>query len=143
MTIKNTSPAPKKNGLSAVDIIRKDAISHGNNPDATIIAVDKILKDPHYNLVQIGNTVFLLRLVAPFTVEGHIFTADNMMGVVKNYVSLVEGLKQQGVKKAYTYSDEPRFKQFAERSGLPVKITQDMKQVGEKMKPVFVYEMDM
>jgi len=147
---KIASPAPKKNEISgqgaeldSVSIIRKDAIKQGLNPDEILVKVNKLKQNPRVELVQFGNTVFLLQLVAPFTVEVHIFTSDNMMGVLQNYQKLADALKAQGIKKGYTYSDEPMFKKIVERSGMPVKITQTQKQIKGQMKPVYMYEMDL
>lgn len=130
-------------GLDPVTIIRKDAIKQGLDPDRLLIQVGKLKQDPRMELIQYGNTLFMVKLVQPYIVEVHIFTADKMTDILKHFMDLAQGLKSQGVKKGYTYSDNPQFKQIVERSGMPVKIKQDTKSIGGQMKPVYVYEMDL
>jgi len=56
---------------------------------------------------------------------------------------LIKFLKKAGIKQGFTYSEEPIFKQLVERSGMPVQITQTIKQIGNEMKPVYQYTMDL
>ena len=51
--------------------------------------------------------------------------------------------KQEGIKKAYAYTDQPVFKQAVERSKLPIKISQTTQQMGNQVKPVYQFEMDL
>ena len=150
MTNNITPPPPKKMGFSEkgktldpVSIIRSDCIKQGANPDDVIQKLAQLLQDPHYNLVQFGNTIFLLHLVQPYTVELHIFTTDNIMGLMNALKEMIDMAKKEGVKKGYSYSDQLPFKQAIERSGLPIKITPTTRQIGTEMKPVYLYEMDL
>jgi hypothetical protein len=47
------------------------------------------------------------------------------------------------VKKATTYSDRPEFVDLAKKSGLPVKVAQSQKMMGNEMKPVYTFELDL
>lgn len=148
--MKTTSPAPKKienlekgKGLSTVSIVRSDAIKQGLNPDQVVKALGTVVKDPHYQLVKFGHTVFLLHLIKPYTVELHIFTTDNVMGVMNALKQMIAMAKSQGIKKGYSYSDQQAFKEAVQRSGFPIKISQTVKKIGNQMKPVYQYEMDL
>jgi hypothetical protein len=63
--------------------------------------------------------------------------------MVSNFKNLIKFLKKAGIKQGFTYSEEPIFKQLVERSGMPVQITQTIKQIGNEMKPVYQYTMDL
>lgn len=129
--------------LDPISIIRKDAITEGVNPDSLIIAVNKFIQDPHYNLVQFNNTLFLLHLTAPYTVEINLFSADNIMGIMSALKQMIQMLKNQGFKKLIGHTDESIYKTTVERSKLPFKITQTVQQMGDEMKPVYRFEMDL
>jgi hypothetical protein len=147
---KITSPAPKKNeisgqgaGLDTVSIIRQDAIKEGINPDALIYSLSQFIKDPHYQLVKFDKTVFLLHLTKPFTVDVSLFSSDSIMGIMSSMKKMIAMAKQEGIKKAYAYTDQPVFKQAVERSKLPIKISQTTQQMGNQVKPVYQFEMDL
>jgi hypothetical protein len=165
--MQNPSPATKKNGFSGnnpellgaiaeeksdksgkslpvVEIIRQDAQRNGLNPQTILDTLGKLkLSNQNIQTVKIGNTVFLLMRTPPSTVEVHTFTVDNPKVMVSHFKNLAKFLKKTGIKQGFTYSDQPIFKQLVERSGMPVKITQTTKQIGNEMKPVYQYTMDL
>ena len=165
--MENPSPATKKNGLSennadilgvlaqdkeeksskqlsTPEIIRQDAQRNGLNPQTILETLGKLkLSNQNIQTVKMGHTVFLLMRTPPSTVEVHTFTVDNPKVMVSHFKNLAKFLKKTGIKQAFTYSDQPIFKQLVERSGMPVKITQTTKQVGGQMKPVYQYTMDL
>jgi hypothetical protein len=120
--------ALKADGLDSQKILKKLAVMLQNKQK--------------YRLVQIGNTVFFLTQQEPGVVESHIFTQDSPAKIGEAYKKIVAALKKEGMKKGYTYSDNPGFRRVAEMTGLPIKITQTTKQIGNTMKPVYMYEMD-
>jgi hypothetical protein len=163
-----SSPATKKNGistqgnadllgamaeekgdksgkqLSTPEIIRQDAQRNGLNPQTILETLGKLkLSNQNIQTVKMGNTVFLLMRTPPSTVEVHTFTVDNPKVMISHFKNLAKFLPKLGVKQAFTYSDQPIFKQLVERSGMPVKITQTTKQIGNEMKPVYQYTMDL
>jgi len=163
-----SSPATKKNGISAQgnpdllramaeekgdkpkkqiatqEIIRQDAQRNGFNAQQILETIAKLkLTNKNIQLAQMGNTVFLLMRTPPSTAEVHTFTIENPKQIVKHLKGLATFLKKAGIKQAFTYSDQPIFKQLVERSGMPIKITQTTKQIGDEMKPVYQYTMDL
>ena len=165
--MENLSPATKKNGLSennadilgvlaqdkegksskqlsTPEIIRQDAQRNGLNPQTILETLGKLkLSNQNIQTVKMGNTVFLLMRTPPSTVEVHTFTVDNPKVMISHFKNLAKLLPKLGVKQAFTYSDQPIFKQLVERSGMPVKIAQTTKQMGNEMKPVYQYTMDL
>ena len=163
----NPSPAAKKNAFSGnnpdllgtiaqensgksgkqlptTEIIKQDAQRNGLNADQILQTLGKLkLSNQNIQTVKIGNTVFLLMRTPPSTVEVHTFTVDKPNVMVSHFKNLAKFLKKLGIKQGFTYSEEPIFKQLVERSGMPVKITQTTKQMGNQMKPVYMYTMDL
>jgi hypothetical protein len=163
-----SSPATKKNGISAqgnpdllramaeekgdksgkqlstLEIITQDAQRNGFNPQQILETIAKLkISNQNIQTAKIGNTVFLLMRTPPSTVEVHTFTVDNPKTMVSHFKLLAKFLKNAGMKQGFTYSDQPMFKQLVERSGMPVKITQTTQQIGNEMKPVYMYTMDL
>lgn len=165
--MENTLPAAKKNGISGnnpdllgviaqqnsnksgkqlptTEIIKQDAQRNGANPQQILETLAKLrISNKNVRLVRVGNTVFLVMRTPPATAEVHTFTVDKPNVMVNNFKGLANFLKTAGIKQGFTYSDEPIFKQLVERSGMPVKITQTTKQMGNQMKPVYMYTMDL
>jgi len=94
-------------------------------------------------LLQIGNTVLMLKPKSPTEVEFHTFTVEPPESLVKRYQAAVNSLKEMGFKKAISYSTSPAFNKIAEQTGLPVKISQSQQMIGGKMVPAYKYELDL
>lgn len=91
-------------------------------------------------LVHIDNTVFLLLVNGPGTVEVHTMAADeNSSAMAKAFVKLSDYLKNLGVKKAYSYSDDPRYAAVAKRTRLPIK-TEKIKGEDGKQYTAYIQE---
>jgi hypothetical protein len=115
----------------------------GMNMDTFMRKLATKLKDGKTKLVQLGNSVFLVSLIGDGVVEFHTFSAEQPQSLLKNYLGLAKVLKNQGIKKATTYSDRPEFVDLAKKSGLPVKIAQSQKMMDGQMKPVYTFELDL
>jgi hypothetical protein len=88
--------------------------------------------------------VFLLQRTAPTDVEFHAYIADpNMRNVVRSVQGLAKLLRREGIKKATTYGDGPQWAKIAEMTGIPVKTSQVMQNIGGQMKPVYKFEADL
>lgn len=105
-------------------------------------ALVEMLKAPGNKLVHLGNTLFLVMVKAPGEVEIHTFSEETPQALSKNFVDLWKYLKNIGVKKAYTYSDDPRFKKIASMTKLPVKVEQSTQKMGQSIRPVYRYTME-
>ncbi len=101
------------------------------------------LQNSSTRLVHLGNTVFMVIPTNPGEVEVHTFSQETPQGLAKNFVDLTKYLKNIGVRKASTYSEDPRFRRISEMTGLPVKVNQTVKVVGKDAKPVYEYVLEM
>jgi hypothetical protein len=105
-------------------------------------ALVEMLKAPGNKLVHLGNSLFLVMVKAPGEVEVHTFSEETPQQLARNFIDLTKYLKNIDVKRAYTYSDDVRFKKIADMTGLPVKVEQSVNMVGNEMKPVYRYTME-
>jgi hypothetical protein len=94
-------------------------------------------------LLQIGNTVFLLKPLGAATVEFHTFTTEPIDDLVKRYQAGINSLKQMGFKKAVSYAQSPAFVKIAQQTGLPVQVSQSQTMMGDKMVPAYKFEVNL
>ena len=131
------------NALQVVQTSMANQLPPGVTMDTFLRKLATALQDPNNKLVQIGNSAFMLTLIGDGVVQFHTFSAEQPQKLLKNYLGLAKLLKNQGIKKATTYSDRPEFVDLAKKSGLPVKVGQSQKMMGKEMKPVYTFELDL
>lgn len=129
--------------MNSVQIIQKSTEGQlGTMPfNQFLNGLRHLLQNPNNKLLQIGNSVFLIKQTVPGEVEVHTFSAENPQQLVENYKGLAKVLKNQGIKKARSYADSPAYARIAKMSGLPVQVKQTQKMVGNQMKPMYEFEM--
>ena len=106
-------------------------------------ALVEMLKAPENKLVHLGNSLFLVMVKAPGQVEVHTFSEETPQALAKNFIDLSKYLKNIGVKRATTYSDDPRFQKISEMTQLPVKVEQSVNMIGTEMRPVYRYTLEL
>ena len=94
-------------------------------------------------LLQIGNTVFMLKPLPDGTVEFHTFTIESIDDLVKRYQAGINTLKEMGFKKAVSYAQSPAFVKIAQQTGLPVQVSQSQTMMGDKMVPAYKFEVNL
>ena len=145
-TIKKTRGEDEGKTMGVLEIVQAsmgNQLPPGVTMDTFMRKLASALKNPNNKMVQIGNSAFLVTLIGDGIVEFHTFSAEQPQKLLKNYLGLAKVLKNQGVKKATTYSDRPEFVDLAKKSGLPVKVAQSQKMMGNEMKPVYTFELDL
>jgi hypothetical protein len=81
-----------------------------------------IVSQDSAKLVHFGGTLFLILVRGKGAVEIHTMSVnEDSLSLAKNFVALSKYLKQIGVRLAYTYTDDPKFKLIARRTKLPIK----------------------
>ena len=81
----------------------------------------RIVQDQGSKLVHIGNLLFLILVRAKGVVEVHTLGEESRpREMAKNFLDLAKYLKNIGVKTAYTYSEDEKFKKLAKMVDLPV-----------------------
>jgi hypothetical protein len=145
-TIKKTRGEDESKTMNALQVVQTSMANQlppGVTMDTFLRKLASALQDPNNKLVQIGNSAFMVTLIGDGVVQFHTFSAEQPQKLLKNYLGLAKLLKNQGIKKATTYSDRPEFVDLAKKSGLPVKIGQSQKMMGKEMKPVYTFELDL
>lgn len=145
-TIKKTRGEDESKTMNALQVVQTSMANQlppGVTMDTFLRKLASALQDPNNKLVQIGNSAFMLTLIGDGVVQFHTFSAEQTQKLLKNYLGLAKLLKNQGIKKATTYSDRPEFVDLAKKSGLPVKVGQSQKMMGNEMKPVYTFELDL
>jgi hypothetical protein len=99
-----------------------------------------LLKDPNNKLIQFGQSAFLLMRKPPDTVEVHTFSTESPQQLVQAFQGLAKFLKQQGIKKAVTYAENPAYANIAKQTGLPVKMGRAAKKIRGQDKPMYTFE---
>ena len=140
--------APKKpeqkKQVSSTEIIQQSIRKEQPGADVNRImqTIAYMMQRKMIQLLQLGNTVFLLQPKEPGTVEFHTFTIESPQDLVKRYQAGLNSLKQMGFKKAVSFAQSPAFVKIAEQTGLPVQVSQSQMMMGNQMVPAYRFEVN-
>ena len=105
----------------ATDYFRKAAKSE-EQTQQMLGGLARILQDEGAKLVHLGNVLFLVMVRGQGIVEIHTIGEEKRpRDLAKNFLDLYKYLKNIGVKMAYTYAEDEKFKKLAKMVNLPVK----------------------
>jgi hypothetical protein len=100
----------------------------------------RVIQDEGAKLVHLGNVLFLVMVRGQGVVEVHTIGEEKRpRDLAKDFFDLSKYLKNIGVKTAYTYSEDEKFKKLAKMVDLPVK--EYKAEVEGKKLNVFVVEL--
>lgn len=138
---------PKQDGgqqLNSLQIIQESAKKEmpGTDMNRFTQTLAYMIQKQMVQLLQIGNTVFMLKPQGDGSVEFHTFTVEPPQDLVKRYQAGINSLRQMGYKKAVSYATSPAFVKIAEQTGLPVRVTQSQTMMGNQMVPAYKFEVD-
>lgn len=98
-----------------------------------------IVKEEGAKLVHLGNVLFLVLVRGKGVVEIHTIGSEAQPRyLAEDFRQLADYLRQIGVKTAYTYTPDNRYRRLAQLTGLPIKTFQ----VEVERKPMFAYVME-
>jgi hypothetical protein len=138
--------APAASFQSPIDIIRQSArkeLPPGSDVETLLKQVALLVQRNKVKLLQIANTVFLIQPQPDGSAEFHTFTIEPPQVLVERYKAGAKSLKEMGFKKGISYAQSPAFAKIAQSTGLPVQVTQTVKQVGQQMQPVYKFEVSL
>ena len=144
-----SAPAPKKapqqKQVSSTQIIQQSVAKEQPGADINRImqTLAYMMQRKMIQLLQIGNTVFMLKPLPEGTVEFHTFTIEPIDDLVKRYQAGINTLKEMGFKKAVSYAQSPAFVKIAQQTGLPVQVSQSQTMMGDKMVPAYKFEVNL
>ena len=141
---KMKMPKQTEKLLPSDEIIRRSAEKElpGQDIEAFMRKVIALVQTKRIQLLQIGNTVFMLQPKGDGTVEFHTSTIESPSELVKRYQAGLNSLRELGFKKAVSYATSPAFVKIAEQTGLPVRVTQSQTMQGNQMVPAYRFEVD-
>ena len=123
----------------ATDYFRK-ATKSEEEAQALLGGLARIVQDQGAKLVHLGKVLFLVMVRGEGVVEVHTIGEESRpRELAKNFMDLYKYLKNIGVKTAYTYAEDEKFKKLAKMVNLPVK--QYKADVEGKKMNVFVVQM--
>jgi len=130
--------------MPSADIIQKSAENEAPGTDMTrfMQTLGYMVEKKMVQLLQIGNTVFMLKPQGDGSVEFHTFTIESPSDLVDRYKAGINSLKEMGFKKAFSYATSPAFVKIAEQTGLPVRTSQTQTMQGDQMVPAYRFEVD-
>ena len=130
--------------LTSAEIIQRSAEKEAPGTDMTrfMQGLGYMVQKNMVQLLQIGNTVFMLKPQGDGSVEFHTFTIESPSDLVERYKAGINSLKEMGFKKAFSYATSPAFVKIAEQTGLPVRVTQSQTMQGNQMVPAYRFEVD-
>lgn len=99
-----------------------------------------IVQDDGAKLVHFGNVLFLILVRGKGAVEIHTMSIEpNPRELVKNFIQLIDYLRNIGTKVAYTYSDQKYVERLMDMTKLPM----TKKKVDVDGSPSTVYIMEL
>jgi hypothetical protein len=142
----NTQHVAEGGNLSVMEIIQRSAkqeMGGKGNVNQIVNGLAALIKKKAVQLIQIGNTVFMIMPKGGGTAEFHTFTVESPKNLVERFKAGAKVLKQMGFKQAVTYSQSPAFVRMAQQSGLPVKINQGQQTISGQRKPTYQFVLDL
>jgi hypothetical protein len=80
--------------MKPTEIIKANAQQQGVQPESVIAGVGRAIQEKKSFLMQENNSVLVSTMIAPGTVEAHLFTMDSPMVLVKSIAGFLEQFKQ-------------------------------------------------
>ena len=94
--------------MKASEIIKKDCIKHGVDPDKTLIAIQELMKKGRVILLHKNNSVLALISIDQNDYEVHLFTQDTPLKLSQSMLKFFELIKNMdGVNTIYGDADNP------------------------------------
>lgn len=88
---------------------------------AMLAVLSRILQDEGAKLVHLGNVLFLIMVRGKEIVEVHTIGEEKKpREMAKDFLDLAKYLKNIGVKMAYTYAEDEKFKKMAKMVDLQI-----------------------
>ena len=106
--------------MTPTQLIEADARKRKLDASKVMKSIHDLIQSKKATLMQEGDTLLLLRLLAPATVEAHLFTEDQPIKLARNILRIVEKMRKGGLKKVYGKADNPQIVQLLSKIGLNV-----------------------
>ena len=89
------------------EIITADIQAHGKDPAPDLQAIAKAVKAKKGFILQSGNTVLFVLMIAPKAAELHLYSQDRAIAIGKALMKFIQDIRKTGLEVVYG-SEEPQ-----------------------------------
>lgn len=107
--------------MTPTEIIKADAQRNGVSPTKVISYIKPDLQSGKATLFQVGNSVLVMKMIAPFTAELHLFTVEPVRTLIESIKQLVQEVTDSGVHTVYGDADNEGILQILKTAGVKIK----------------------
>jgi hypothetical protein len=93
--------------MTPTEVISADIQAHGKDPQADLQAINAAVAAKKGFIMQSGNTVLFILMIAPDAAELHLYTQDRPIAVGKALQEFIPSIRKSGIKVVYG-SEEPQ-----------------------------------
>lgn len=107
--------------MTPTEIIKADAARNGVSPTKVISSMKPDLKDGRSTLIQVDDSVLILKMIAPYTAELHLFTVEPVRKLIQSIKELVNKVSESGIRTVYGNADNEGIFQILTSAGVKIK----------------------
>jgi Icc-related predicted phosphoesterase len=106
--------------MTPTEIIKADAARNGVSPTKVILSIKPDLKAGRSTLMQVGDSVLVVKMIAPYTAELHLFTVEPVRTLIQSIKEFVNKLNESGVRTVYGNADNEGIFQILTAAGVKI-----------------------
>lgn len=107
--------------MTPTEIIKADAARNGVSPTKVISSMKPDLKAGRSTLIQVDNSVLIVKMIAPYTAELHLFTVEPVRKLIQSIRELVNKVSESGIRTVYGNADNEGIFQILTSAGVKIK----------------------
>lgn len=107
--------------MTPTEIIKADAARNGVSPTKVISSMKPDLKAGRSTLIQVDNSVLIVKMIAPYTAELHLFTVEPVRKLIQSIKELVNKVSESGIRTVYGNADNEGIFQILTSAGVKIK----------------------
>jgi Icc-related predicted phosphoesterase len=107
--------------MTPTEIIKADAARNGVSPTKVISSMKPDLKAGRSTLIQVDDSVLIVKMIAPYTAELHLFTVEPVRKLIQSIRELVNKVSESGIRTVYGNADNEGIFQILISAGVKIK----------------------
>lgn len=107
--------------MTPTEIIKADAVRNGVSPTKVISSMKPDLKAGRSTLIQVDDSVLIVKMIAPYTAELHLFTVEPVRKLIQSIRELVNKVSESGIRTVYGNADNEGIFQILTSAGVKIK----------------------
>lgn len=111
--------------MTPQDIIKNstEVKESGQDWKKVYVALDQYVKSNQYRILRSGNTLFLIKLLAPHQAQMFLFNADTNKNLLRNMRDFAKAMHKSGFKKVFGETHDIQMINAIKHIGFPVDVT--------------------